>query len=62
MQNMQSYFLKDIPTDLDRYYDSFFNFPSISEFNLIAKKEIFKIDIIKKYLNIGDKICEIGPS
>lgn len=55
-------FLKDIPTDLEKYYDNFFNFPTISEFNLTAKKESFKVNMISKHLKIGDKICEIGPS
>ena len=55
-------FLKSIPDDLSRYYDNFFNFPSMSKLNFIAKKESFKIEMMSKYLSIGDKICEIGPS
>ena len=36
-------FLRDIPRDFDRYYDSFFNFPSISEFNQLQKKKFSKL-------------------
>jgi 2-polyprenyl-3-methyl-5-hydroxy-6-metoxy-1,4-benzoquinol methylase len=58
----ETIFLSDIPEDLGRYYsDEYYEIPSRKKLEILAKKNLGKLRITKKYKKSGD-LLEIGSA